>query len=145
MAEISQNLLATQSRQKSYADVRRCDLEFGVRDQLLLRVSPIKGVVRFGTKGKLSPRYIGPFLILTRIGKLAYRLDLSESTREVHNVFHVSILRKYLRDPEHEIVLEPLSLKRDLTFESRPIRILEESERVLRHRTIKYVKVLWSH
>lgn len=108
-------------------------------------MSPTKGVVRFGTKGKLSPRYIGSFSILARIGKLAYRLDLPESIRGVHNVFHVSMLRKYLRDPEHEIVLEPLSLKQDLTFESRPVRILEELERVLRHITIKYVKVLWSH
>ena len=120
-------------------------MEFEVGDEVLLRVSPTKGVVRFGTKGKLSPRYVGPFPIVARIGKLAYRLELPESMRGVHNVFHVSMLRKYLRDPEHAISLEPLSIEQDLTFESQPVKILEESEWVLRNKTLKYVKVLWSH
>ncbi|WVZ94657.1 LOW QUALITY PROTEIN: hypothetical protein U9M48_040523 [Paspalum notatum var. saurae] len=98
---------------------------------------------RFGTKGKLSPRYIGPFTILARIGKLAYRLELPESMKGVHNVFHVSMLRKYLRDPEHHITLESVTIEQDLTFEARLVRILDESERVLRHRTLKYV--LWTN
>lgn len=114
-------------------------------DEVLFRVSPPKGVVQFGTKGKLSLRYVGPFPIMARIGKLAYRLDLPESIRGVHNVFHVSMLRKFLRDLEHAIPLEPLSIEQDLTFESRPVKILEELERVLRNKTLKYVKVLWSH
>jgi len=84
-------------------------------------------------KGKLSPRYIGPFPIVARIGRLAYRLDLPHSMKGVHNVFHVSMLRKYLRDPEHHITLEPVTIEQDLTFEARPVRILEQSERVLRH------------
>ena len=108
-------------------------MEFHVGDQVLLKVSPTKGVVRFGTKGKLSPRYIGPFPIVARIGRLAYRLDLPHSMKGVHNVFHVSMLRKYLRDPEHHITLEPVTIEQDLTFEARPVRILEQSERVLRH------------
>ena len=145
VAEVRKNLLAAQSRQKSYADVRRRDLEFQVGDDVLLRVSPTKGVVRFGTKGKLSPRYIGPFPIVARIGSLAYRLDLPESMRGVHNVFHVSMLRKFLKDPEHVIPLEPLCIEQGLTFESRPVKILEESERVLRNKTLKYIKILWSH
>ena len=128
VAMVRQNLLAAQSRQKSYADVRRRNLEFAVGDQVLLRVSPTKGIVRFGTKGKLSPWYVGPFPIIARIGKLAYRLDLPESMRRVHNVFHVSMLRNFLRDPEHEILLEPLTIEQDLTIESRPVRILERSE-----------------
>lgn len=90
--EIRQNLLAAQSRQKSYADIRRRDLEFAVGDLVLLRVSPTRGIVRFGTTGKLSPRYIGPFPIVTRVGSLAYRLELPDSMRGVHNVFHVSML-----------------------------------------------------
>lgn len=94
--EIHQNLLAAQSRQKSYADVRRRDLEFAAGDQVLLRVSPTKGVVRFGSTRKLSPRYIGPFVILARVRNLAYRLQLPESMKGVHNVFHVSMLRKFL-------------------------------------------------
>lgn len=88
-------MLAAQSRQKSYADVRRRELEFEVGDQVLLKVSPTKGVVRFGTKGKLSPRYIGPFSIVERVGILAYRLELPESMKGVHDVFHISMLRKY--------------------------------------------------
>jgi len=120
-------MLAAQSRQKSYADVRRRDLEFEEGDEVLLRVSPTKGVVRFGTKGKLRPRYIGPFLVKERVGKLAYRLELPESMRGVHDVFHVSMLRKYLRDPEH-IIVEPATIEQDLSFESRPVRILETSE-----------------
>ena len=99
----------------------------------------------FGTKGKLSLRYVGPFPIVARIRKLAYRLDLPESMCGVHNVFHVSMLRKYLRNPEHAIPLELLNIEQDLAFESRPVQILEESERVLRNKTLKYVKVLWSH
>lgn len=145
VSEIRKRMLAAQSRQKSYADVRRRALEFEVGDQVLLRVSPTKGIVRFGTKGKLSPRYIGPFLILARVGKLAYRLELPESMNGVHDVFHVSMLRKYLKDPEHHIKLEPVTIEQDLTFEARPVKILEESERVLRHRTLKYVKVLWTN
>jgi len=145
VAEIWQQMLAAQSRHKSYADVRRRDLEFQVGDQVLLKVSPNKGVVRFGVKGKLSSRYIGPFPILERVGKLAYRLELPNSMRGVHNVFHVSMLRKYLRDPEQHMTLEPETIKEDLTFEARPVRILEEADKVLRRRTLKYLKVLWTN
>jgi hypothetical protein len=109
--EMRQNILAAQSRQKSYADVRRRDLEFAVGDQVLLRVSPTRGVVRFGVSGKLSRRYIGPFSILARVGSLAYRLQLTESMAGVHPVYHVSMLRKYLRDPDHQIELEPIAMQ----------------------------------
>jgi hypothetical protein len=145
VAEVRHNLVAAQSRQKKYADVRRRELEFQIGDHVLLRVSPTKGVVRFGTKGKLSPRYIGPFLITARIGKLAYRLELPQSMSGVHNVFHVSMLRKYLHDPEQRIELEHIIIEQDLTINSEPVRILEFSDRVLRRRVIKYVKVLWSN
>ena len=118
VAEIREHMLAAQSRQKSYADVRRRDLEFGEGDEVLLRVSPTKGVVRFGTKRKLSPRFIGPFMIKERVGKLAYRLELLESMRRVHDVFYVSMLRKYLRDPEHHITVEPVTIEQDLSLES---------------------------
>jgi hypothetical protein len=143
--EIRQNILAAQSRQKSYADVRRQDLEFVVGDQVLLRVSPTKGVVWFGVSGKLSPRYIGSFTILARVGSLAYRLQLSDSMAGVHPVFHVSMLRKFLRDLNHQIEMEPIAVQQDLTLECHPMRILESSERVLRKRSIKYVKVLWTN
>jgi ribosomal protein L21E len=106
--EIRQNILAAQSRQKSYADVRRRDLEFAVGDQVLLRVSPTKGFVRFSVSGKLSPRYIGPFSIVAQVGSLAYCLQLPDSMARVHPVFHVSMLRRFLRDPDHQIEVEPI-------------------------------------
>jgi hypothetical protein len=101
--------------------------------------------VRFGATGKLSPRYIGLFVIIARVGSLAYHLQLPESMKGVHNVFHVSMLRKYLPDPEHKIDLELITVQQDLTLECRPVRILESSERVMRRRTIKYVRVLWTN
>jgi hypothetical protein len=125
--------------------VRRRDLDFVVGDQVLLRVSPTKGVVWFGVSGKLSPRYIGPFTILARVGSLAYRLLLPDSMAGVHPVFHVSMLRKFLRDPDHQIEMEPIAVQQDLTLECRLVRIFEFSERVLRKRSIKYVKVLWTN
>jgi hypothetical protein len=125
--------------------VRRRDLEFAVGDQVLHRVSPAKGVVQFGASGKLSPRYIGPFTILARMGSLAYRLQLPDSMAGVHPVFHVSMLRKFLRDPYHQIEMEPIVVQQDLTLECRPVRILESSERVMRKRSIKYIKVLWTN
>jgi hypothetical protein len=115
VAEIWQQMLAAQSRQKSYVDVRR-DLEFQVEDQVLLNVSPNKGVVRFGVKGKLSPRYISPFPIVACVGKLAYKLELADSMKGVHNVFHVFMLRKYLWDLEQHMTLEPETIEEDLTF-----------------------------
>lgn len=112
---------------------------------MLLKVSPTKGIVRFGTKGKLSPRYVGPFPVVARVGKLSYRLELPQSMRGVHNVFHVSMLRKCLEDSERLILSEPIIIEQDLTLESHPSKIIDESERVLRHRKLKYVKILWTN
>jgi hypothetical protein len=122
--------------------VRRRDLEFAVGDQVLLKVSPTKGIVCFGATGKLSPRYIGPFVIIARVGSLTYRLQFPYSMKGVHNVFHISMLRKYLPDPEHKIDLGSITVPQDLTMECCPVRILESSERIMRRRTIKYVRVL---
>jgi hypothetical protein len=138
-------MLTTQSRQKSYADVRQRDLEFVVGDEVLLKVSPTKGIVRFGIKGKLSPRYIGPYLITTRVGSLAYRLQLPESMAGVHPVFHISMLRKYIRDPELKIKVDPIIIQQDLTIDAQPVHILEFSKRVMCNRIIKYIKILWSN
>ena len=122
---ICERLQIAQSRQKSYADKRRRPLEFDVGESVFLRVSASKGITRFGKKGKLSPRYIGPFEILDRVGDGAYRLV------EVHNVFHVSMLRKYYPDLTHVISYEPLELKEDILYVERPIRILDRKEKVL--------------
>ena len=143
--EIRQNLLTAQSRQKSYADVRLRDLEFTVGDEVLLKVSSTKGVVHFGTRGKLSTRYIGPYMITARVGALAYHLHLPKSMSGVHPVFHVSMLKKYLKDLEQKIDAEPVIIQQDLTTECHPVRILDFSDRVMRNRTINYVKVLWTN
>ena len=103
---------AAQNKQKSYADIRRRELEFQVGDHVFLKVSPMKGVRRFGIKGKLSPRYVGPFEILERIGVVAYRLALPPSLDKVHNVFHVSMLRKCLSDPDQMVELQPLQVEK---------------------------------
>ena len=107
---IRQRLLPTQSRQKSYADVRRRPLEFEVGDHVFLKVIPKRGVVRFGKREKLSPRFIGPFKILKRVGTVAYRLALPPSMTGVHKVFHVSMLRKYTPDPTHVVDWDRLRL-----------------------------------
>lgn len=147
---IRDKLLVAQSRYKSYADNRRRPLEFLEGDHVFLKVSPIKGVTRFGKKGKLAPRYIGPFQILERVGGLAYRLALPPSLSGVHNVFHVSMLRKYEPDSSHVISYEPdqdryVPIREDLTYVEHPVRILDEKEKVLRNKSISLVKVLWKY
>jgi hypothetical protein len=114
-------------------------------DEVLLKVSPTKGIIRFGIKGKLSPRYIGPYLIIARVDNLAYRLQLLESMARVHQVFHVSMLRKYIRDLELKIEADPIIIQQDLTIDAQLVHVLEFSERVMHNCTIKYVKILWSN
>ncbi|XP_073133539.1 uncharacterized protein [Henckelia pumila] len=145
VVQIRQCMRTAQSRHKSYADRRRHDLEFVVGDHVFFKVAPMKGVLRFGKKVKLSPHYIGPFEILERVGTLAYRLALSPHLSAVHNFFHVSMLRKYMANPTHVLELEPLQLAGDLSFVERPIRILERQERKLRNRVIPMVKVQWQN
>ncbi|GKU89641.1 hypothetical protein SLEP1_g3755 [Rubroshorea leprosula] len=142
---IREHLRVAQSRQKSYADNRRRDLEFAVGEKVFLKVSPTKGVVRFGIRGKLSLRFIGPFEILERVGEVAYRLALPPNLSEVHNVFHVSMLRKYVPDLSHVIEHVPIQLREDLSYEEQPIRIVDRKEQVLRRRVIPYVKIQWSN
>ena len=142
---IRERLRTAQSRQKSYADVRRRKLEFQVGDHVFLRVSPTKDVMRFGVRGKLSPRYIGPFEILSRVGEVAYSLALPPILSGVHNVFHISMLRKYVSDPSHVIAYEPIQLRKDLSYEEHPVRIVDRKDQILRRRTIPYVKVQWNN
>ena len=120
-----------QSRQKSYVDVRRRPLEFEVGDHVFLRVMPKRGVVRFGKHEKLSSRFIGPFEILERIGTVAYRLALSPIMTGVHEVFHVSMLRKYIPDPSHVVDWGQIEIDTNETFEEGPVLIVDSCDRVL--------------
>jgi hypothetical protein len=108
---IRDNLRVAQSRQKSYADIRRRELSFKVGDYVYLKVSPMRNVRRFNMKGKLAPRYVGPFKILERRGEVAYQLELPESLSGVHDMFHVSQLKKCLWVPEEQIPLEDTTRK----------------------------------
>ena len=108
-------------------------------------MNPKRGVVRFGKRGKLSPRFIGPFEILERIGTIAYRLALPPSMSGVHEVFHVSILRRYAPDPAHVVDWGQIEIDTDETFKERPVCIVDSRERVLRRKTVRLVRVLWQH
>ena len=114
--KIRARMQTAQSRQKSYADVRRKDLKFDVGEKVFLKVAPMKGVMHFEKKGKLSPRFVGPFEILERVGVVAYRLALPPSLSAVHNVFHVSMLRKYVADTSHVVDYEPLEIDEHLSY-----------------------------
>ena len=128
MSLIRQRLLTAQSRQKSYADVRRRPLEFEVGDHVFLKVMPKRGVVRFGKSGKLSPRFIGPFEILEMIGVVAYRSALPSSMSGVHEVFYVSMLQKYMPDPTHVVDWGQIEVDTDETFEERPVCISDSRD-----------------
>jgi len=143
--KIRERLRAAQDRKKSYANVRRRLLIFNIGDHVFLKVSPLKGNLRFGQKGKLTPRYIGPFEILQKVGPVPYRLALPPALQGIHDVFHVSQLRQYIPDPQHVISFEPLQLKENLTYVKEPDRIIDRKDRVLRNRAIPFVKVLWKH
>ena len=142
---IRRRLLTAQSRQKSYVDRRRRPLEFEACDHVFLKVMPKKGVVRFSKRGKLSPRFIGPFEILERVDTFAYRLALPPSLLGVHEVFHVSMLRKCTPDSTHVVDWGELTVDTDGTFEEGPVRIMDSQEQVLRGKTMRLMKVLWQH
>ena len=110
-----------------------------------LRVTPMKGTHRFGIKGKLAPRYIGPFRILARRGKVAYQLELPSNLSQVHDVFHVSQLRRCFKEPSRTVDHEILDLQEDLSYRETPVRILDEAERRTRQKTTKFFKVQWSN
>ncbi|KAL0541602.1 hypothetical protein IC582_021655 [Cucumis melo] len=110
---------------------------------VFLKVAPMKGVLRFEKKGKLSPRFVGPFEILERIGPVAYRLALPPSFSAVHDVFHVSMLRRYVADPTHVVDFEPLRIIKNLSHEEQHVEILARKAKKLRSREISLVKVLW--
>ena len=125
--------------------MRRRPLEFEVGDHVFLKVMPKRGVVRFDKRGKLSPRFIMPFKILERVGTVAYLLDLPSSMSGVHEVFHVSMIRRYTPDPAHVVDWREIEVDTDGTFEEGPVCILDSRDQVLRHKTMRLVRVLWQH
>ena len=120
-------------------------LEVEVGDHVSLKVNPKRVVVRFGKRGKLSPRFIGSFEILERIGTVAYRLALPPSMSGVQEVFHVSMLRKYTPNPAHVVDWGKIEVDTDGTFEEGPVCILDSRDQVLRRKTVRLVRVLWRH
>jgi hypothetical protein len=138
---VTKNLRVTQSRQKSYTDHRRRELSFEVGDFVYLKVSPMRGLHHFKVRAKLAPRFIGPFKILEKSGEVAYLLELPPQLSDVHDVFHVSQLKKRLQVLEEQIPMEDLDAKEDLSYQECPVRILERSERVTQNKRIKMCKV----
>jgi hypothetical protein len=147
---IRDRLKIAQYRQKSYADSKHIEVTYEVGNKAYLRVSPLRGVKRFGVKGKLAPHFVGPFKILAHKGEVAYQLEHLEALSAVHNVFHVSQLKKFHQDVAETslrdtIPLEEVQLESNLTYEEKPIKILETTKRVTHTKTIKFCKVQWNH
>ena len=131
------------SRQKIYANPKCKDMEFQVGDYVFLKVSPMKGVMRFGKKEKLAPRYIGSFEILERVVMVTYWWALSQYLSQVHPMFHILMLKKYISDPSHIFQPQSVEVNEDLTYEEEPVAIIDYQFRQLRSKPILMVQVLW--
>jgi hypothetical protein len=142
---IQDNLNAAKACQESYDNKMHQHLEFKVGDHMYLRVSPMKGMKRFGMKGKLAPRYIRPFPVLEKCGTTTYKLDLPPSLAVVHDIFHISLLKKYLKAPVDVVLPEVTPLEDDLTYLEHLIKILDQKDHVTRHKMIKFFKIQWSN
>ncbi|GJU12812.1 putative reverse transcriptase domain-containing protein [Tanacetum coccineum] len=144
IVQIRQHLQAARDRQRSYANIRRKPLEFQVGDRVMLKVSPHKGVIRFGKREKLNPWYIGPFKILERIGPVAYKLKLPEELSNVDNTFYISNLKKYLSDESLVIPMKELRLDDKLNFMEELVEIMDREVKKLKQSRIPIVKVRWN-
>ncbi|GJY85275.1 putative reverse transcriptase domain-containing protein [Tanacetum coccineum] len=130
--QIKQRIQAARDRQKSYADLKRKPVEFQVGDRVMLKVSPWKGVVRFGKRGKLNPRYVGPFKVLEKVGAISYKLELPQELSRVHNTFHVSNLKKCYSDEPLVAPLDGLHIDDKLYFVEEPIEIMDREVKQLK-------------
>ncbi|GJV00659.1 putative reverse transcriptase domain-containing protein, partial [Tanacetum coccineum] len=142
--QIKKRIQAARDRQKSYADRRRKPLEFQAGDKVMLKVSPWKGVIRFGKRGKLNPRYVGPFKILAKVGTVAYRLELPEQLSRVHSTFHVSNLKKCFSDEPLTIPLDEIEIDDKLNFFEELVEIMDREVKRLNQSRIPIVKVRWN-
>ena len=142
---IRKRLKAASDQQKSYADLKRRDIEYEVGDKVFLKVSQWRKILWFGPKGKLSPRFIGPYEILERIGPVAYRLTLPPELAKLHDVFHVSMLRRYSSNESHILPMQEIQVQEDLSYDEEPKTILTREVKQLRNKQVSLVKVLWQH
>ncbi|GJX33751.1 hypothetical protein Tco_0245308, partial [Tanacetum coccineum] len=141
IVQLKNRLLTARSRQKSYADRRLKPLEFEVGDMVLLKVSPWKGVVHFEKRGKLSPRYIGPFKIIARVGPVAYTLEFPEELKGIHSTFHVSNLKNCLAEGEVVVPLEEIQLDDKFHMIEELVEIVDREVKQLKQSQIPIVKV----
>nr|GEV69760.1 putative reverse transcriptase domain-containing protein [Tanacetum cinerariifolium] len=144
IVQIKQRMQAVRDRQKSYADLKRKLMEFQLGDKVMLKVSPWKGVVRFGKQGKLKPRYVGPFKVFKEIGKVAYKLELLEELSRVHNTFYMSNLNKCHADEPLAVLLDGLHFDDKLHFVEEPVEIVDREVKWLKQSRISLVKVRWN-
>ncbi|XP_074356386.1 uncharacterized protein LOC141696096 [Apium graveolens] len=134
---IKKRLIVTRDRQRKYADLGRKHKEFEVGDKVLLKVSPWKGVMRFGKKGKLSRRYIALFVILKELGSVSYQLALPPDLKFIHDIFHITVLKAYRADNCHILSYEPIEVQPDLTYEEQLVQIMDDKVQKLRNKEIK--------
>ena len=139
---IRERLKVATDIQKSYADMRRKDIRYSISEKVFLKVSPWKKVMRFGKRGKLSPRFIGPYEVIEKVGPVAYKLALPLELEKIHNAFHVSMLRRYRSDPSHVVSSETIELRSNLTYEEDPVEILAQEVKELWKKQIPLAKVL---
>ncbi|GJZ98844.1 hypothetical protein Tco_0671297, partial [Tanacetum coccineum] len=144
IVEIKQRMQATRDREKSYGDLKRKPMDFQVGDKVMLKVSPWKGVICFGKRRKLNPRYVGPFKVLEKVGSVAYKLELPKELSRVHNTFHVSNLKKCHADEPLAIPLDGLHFDDKLQFVEEPVEIMDREVKRLKRRRIPLVKVRWN-
>ncbi|GJZ03250.1 putative reverse transcriptase domain-containing protein [Tanacetum coccineum] len=142
--QIKQRIQASRDRQKSYADLKRKPMEFQVGDRVMLKVSPWKGVVHFGKRGKLNPRYVGPFKVLEKVGSIAYKLELPQELSSVHNTFHVSKLKKCYSDEPLAVPLDGIHIDDKIHFMEEPVEIIDREVKRLKQSCIPIVKVRWN-
>jgi hypothetical protein len=142
--QIQANILAAQSRQKSYTDKRHSPMEFEVGDHVYLRVSPMEGVRHFGFKGKLAPRYIGLYPIINKYGPTSYQVELPVKLSGVHNVFHVSQLKRCLKPPTDMVIEGTIPLEPDLTYKAYPSKDLDQQDHVTCNKTTRFYKIQWN-
>ncbi|XP_017621027.1 uncharacterized protein LOC108465215 [Gossypium arboreum] len=137
---IRDRLKEASDRQKSYADLKRKEIKYSIGDYVFLKVSPSKKILRFGRKAKLSLRFIGPYRILKHVGLVTCQLELPPKLDRIHDVFHISMLRRYCSDPLQIVLVEEIEVRPDLTIEEEPVQILEHDVKVLRKKSVPLVK-----